>query len=135
MSSRTELEALTRQWISLWCVPVDWQLFDRLHSDDFEDAASAGRPPTKQGFAAGLAEFTRAFPDLQTRIETLVIDEAQARVAVRWSADGENRETFLGIGPTRRRTHISGVEIIEVLAGRIRRRWGEWDISDHRELG
>jgi len=133
MSTRAELEALARRWISLWCVPVDWKLFGALHADDFEDGSSANRPPTKQGFAAGLAELVHAFPDLQTRVEALVIDENAGSIAVRWSARGENHAAFLGIGPTRRRTTITGIEIIEVRAGRIQRRWGEWDVSDHRE--
>ena len=26
MSTRLELESIARQWISLWCAPVDWEL-------------------------------------------------------------------------------------------------------------
>ena len=92
-------------------------------------------PLTKAGFAQGLAEFIEAFPDLQTRVEDLVVDEAGSRVAVRWSAQGTNRAAFLGIGPTRRLTTITGIEIIEIHDGQITRRWGEWDISDHRQGG
>jgi hypothetical protein len=44
MSSRAELERIATQWISLWCVPVDRSLFDRLHADSFENCSSAGRP-------------------------------------------------------------------------------------------
>jgi len=129
---RADLEAIARQWISLWCVPVDWDLFDRLHADDFEDCAAAGRDTTKPAFAGGLAELVRAFPDLETRVDDLVVDEAAGRVAVRWSSRGTNRETFLGVGPTGRETPITGIEIIEIRAGRIVRRWGEWDITAHR---
>lgn len=132
--TRTELEALATNWVSLWCAPIDRDLFDRLHADDFEDCASAGRPPTKQGFAAGLAEWAEAFPDVVTRVEQLVVDEAAATVAVRWSATGTNRKAYLGVGPTQRVTYIAGIEIIEVRGGRIVRRWGEWDISDHAPL-
>lgn len=88
----------------------DGAAFRELHADD--------------GFAQRHAELVRAFPDLQVRAEDLVIDEAAAKVAVRWSATGTNRERFLGIGPTHRRTALSGIEIIEVRDGRIVRRWG-----------
>jgi N-hydroxyarylamine O-acetyltransferase len=132
MSNRNALAAIASRWISLWCAPVDWSLFRSLHADDFEDRASAGRAPTRDGFSQGLADLVRAFPDLQTRIEDVVIDEAASRVAVRWSATGTNRERFLGIGPTNRRTALSGIEIIEVRDGWIVRRWGEWDTSGHR---
>lgn len=135
MSTRAELESIARQWISLWCAPVDWELFDRLHAEAFEDCSSAGRSTDKAGFAQGLAEFIEAFPDLQTRVEDLVVDEAASLVAVRWSALGTNRAAFLGIGPTRRLTSITGIEIIEIRDGQITRRWGEWDITDHRQGG
>ncbi|MBF0546008.1 MAG: ester cyclase [Candidatus Riflebacteria bacterium] len=133
MPECNELETISKQWISLWCPPVDWKLFDQLHSDHFEDCSSGGRPPTKEGFAQGLKEFVTAFPDLHTTIEDLVIDEKKSQVAVRWSAHGTNRLPFLGNGPTNRITQISGIEIIEISNGKIVRRWGEWDISAHFE--
>jgi steroid delta-isomerase-like uncharacterized protein len=129
---RAELEAVARDWISLWCAPVDWALFDRLHSEDFEDCAAAGRDTTKEAFAGGLVELTAVFPDLQTKVEDLVVDEAAGRVAVRWSSLGTNRETFMGIEPTGEKIPIAGIEIIEVRDGQIVRRWGEWDITAHR---
>lgn len=72
-----------------------------------------------------------AFPDLRIRMDDAVIDEEQARVAVRWSAEGTNRATYLGVGPTNARTYITGIEIIEIEMDRIVKRWGEWDISRH----
>jgi steroid delta-isomerase-like uncharacterized protein len=134
MSTRAELFAIATQWVSLWTGPVDWALFDRLHADSFEDRSSADRPSTKEGFAGGLEEFVRAFPDVKTKIEDLVAEESTSKVAIRWSARGTNRTHYLGIGPTHRLTTITGIEIIEVRAGQIVRRWGEWDISDHREM-
>jgi steroid delta-isomerase-like uncharacterized protein len=133
MNTRAELESITRQWISLWCAPLDWALFKRLHAEAFEDCSPAGRPATRAGFAQGLAEFMKAFPDLHTRVEGLVVDEVRSQVAVRWAAQGTNRTAFLGIGPTHRLTAITGIEIIEIHEGQITRRWGEWDISDHHQ--
>jgi steroid delta-isomerase-like uncharacterized protein len=135
LPTREELEAVARRWISLWCVPVDWALFDRLHAPDFEDLSSAGRDPTREGFAWGLAALVEAFPDLKTAVEQLVVDVERSRVAVRWSATGTNRASYLGVGPTGRVTPITGIEIIEVKDGRIVRRWGEWDITAHRTEG
>jgi steroid delta-isomerase-like uncharacterized protein len=130
-STRTELEMIARQWISLWCAPVDWSLFDRLHADNFEDCSAAGRDTAKEAFADSLADLMAVFPDLQTEVNDLAVDEAAGKVAVRWSSTGTNRATFLGIGPTGRATSITGIEIIEVKYGRVVRRWGEWDISGH----
>jgi steroid delta-isomerase-like uncharacterized protein len=133
MTDRESLLSVAREWVELWNAPVDWAAFDRLHADDFEDCSSAGRPATRQGFADGLALFVRAFPDVRTTAEDLVADPATARVAVRWRATGTNRERYMGVGPTHRETVVTGIEIVEIRDGRVVRRWGEWDITGHRE--
>lgn len=130
---RDAMEAVTREWIALWCAPIDWTRFDALHAESFEDGSPAGRSHTKRGFAEGLADLIRAFPDLRTDVLDLVVDEASSRVAVRWRAEGTNRARYLGVGPTNRHTVITGIEIVEIRDGRVARRWGEWDITEHRE--
>jgi len=132
MPTRAELESIARRWIDLWCAPLNHAAFDRLHADDFEDCAAAGRSPDKRGFAAGLADMIAAFPDLKTGVEDLVVDEAKSRVAVRWSAFGTNLGPYLGAEPTGQVTRIAGIEIIEIRGGRIERRWGEWDYAPPR---
>lgn len=133
MIPRSQFESVARDWISLWTAPVDWALFDQVHDDDFEDCSSAGRSTTKAAFAQALTDFIRAFPDIKTTVEGLVIDESEQRVAVRWSAIGTNRTAYMGTGPTNRITLITGIEIIEIKNGRIMRRWGEWDITAHTQ--
>lgn len=128
---RAELIELTNKWISLWCVPTNWELFDILHADDFEDCSSAGRSKTKEGFRGGIENLINAFPDIQTRVEDIIIDETTGRIAVRWSAIGTNRREYLGKGPTNKQTYITGIEIIEIVNSRITKRWGEWDITSH----
>jgi steroid delta-isomerase-like uncharacterized protein len=129
--SRAELELIARQWISLWCTPVDWVLFDSLHAGCFEDCSPAGRKSSKEAFADGLAGLIAAFPDLHTDVEDLVVDDKAGRVAVRWSATGTNQRAFRGRGPTGKQTPITGIEIIEIADRRIVRRWGEWDRGAH----
>ena len=129
--TRDEMIRVVKEWIRLWNPPVDWDMFDAIHAEDFKDCSPAGRAGTKEGFALGLQEFTSAFPDLRTRIEDIVADESRNMAAVRWSATGTNRKNYLGVGPTNKKTTITGIEIVEIRWGRITRRWGEWDISDH----
>mgnify|MGYP003576918546 CR=1 FL=1 len=133
MTRRSQLEYIALQWISLWCSPVNWALFDEIHADHFGDCSSAGRPNTKAGFAEGLKEMLYAFPDLITTVEDLVVDEQQARVAVRWRAQGTNKYPFLGHGPTNKESVITGIEIIYIVDNQIVRRWGEWDITSFKE--
>lgn len=53
---------------------------------------------------------------------------SSAQVAARWPAVGMNRAAYMGVGPTERRTPITGIEIHD---GPVVRRWGEWDITAH----
>lgn len=133
MPDADRLRAVARRWVLLWNAPVDWAAFDAIHHPDFEDRSSAGRPSDKQGFAQGLRDFVSAFPDVVTTLEDLVVDPSTGQVAVRWRAVGTNRSRYLGIGPTGRRTVITGIEIIRIDGERVIRRWGEWDINDHRD--
>ncbi len=96
--TRDEMIRVIKEWIRLWNPPVDWDMFDAIHTEDFKDCSPAGRAGTKEGFALGLQEFTSAFPDLRTRIEDIVADESRNMAAVRWSATGTNRKKFLGVG-------------------------------------
>lgn len=128
---REELERITREWISIWQNPVDWDLFHCLHGDDFEDLSPGDRASNKEAFAYGIKELLRAFPDLKTNVEDMVVDEMGQQVAVRWSSVGINRERYLGTGPTNRKTVITGIEILKFSSGKIQKRWGEWDITDH----
>lgn len=98
-------------------------------------APPAGRASTQAAFREGLADLVHAFPDLVTTVDDLVIDETRSRVAVRWTARGTNRVRFLGVGPTNERIAFRGIEIIEIRDGRIVRRWGDWDISEHVGAG
>ncbi|HKK20676.1 MAG TPA: ester cyclase, partial [candidate division Zixibacteria bacterium] len=84
-------------------------------------------------FADALRDFMAAFPDLVAKVEDLVVDEEMNRVAVRWSASGTNRSRYLGVGPTNKKTRITGIELIEIRDRRIVKRWGEWDITDHAQ--
>lgn len=127
--TREELGSLARQWISLWSVPVDWRLYDRLHAEEFEDCSSAGRGTGKADFRSGSEALVVAFPDLKTQVDDLVIDEEALRIAVRWTAIGTHKGLFLGQEPSNRRMPMTGIEIIEVRDGCIVRRWGEWDVA------
>lgn len=119
LADRKDMVDIAERWISLWTLPVDREMFDLLHADDFEGSSSAGRPNTKEGFAQGLRELIRAFPDLNTTIDDLVVDTVKRRIAIRWSATGTNRVRFLDVGPTHEPTRLTGIEIIEVQGGKI----------------
>ena len=51
-------------------------------------------------------------------------------MAVRWTAEGTHRGTLLGIPPSGRRFHFSGMSIFRVAEGKVAEQWEEWNKLD-----
>ena len=128
IGEREQYVRLAHDWVSLWCPPTDWGLFDRLHADDFVDCSPDGRGTSKDDFRRGLEDFAAMFPDAMARVDGLVIDEAMLMMTIRWSASATDRRAG-GTEAIAVRVLMTGIEIVEIEDGRIIRRWGEWNLS------
>jgi len=126
-ASPDALHAIVQRWIERGWRYGDPAVVDELHAPDFIDHDPGGRSPDNRGFKQGIADLFRAFPDLDTRVEEMIIDAAAGRVAVRWSATGTHRNAYLGARPSLRPVTFKGIEILHIRDGRITERWGEWD--------
>lgn len=131
LAKRLKLENIAKSWISLWNSPINLNSFEELHSENFIDLSSSGRPSDKNGFKLGIIKLLEAFPDLKTEIDSILVDEEKSQIAIRWNSIGKNKLKYLGIGPTNKITRITGIEIIEIENDKITKRWGEWDITNH----
>jgi len=149
------LAAIARRWVEAgWSageLPAG-SIVDELHHPDFIDHDSGGRAPDNAGFRAGIVALLTAFPDLVATACDVVVEPAaeggaggaacagasggsracggsgtSGVVAVRWTAVGTHRASYLGAEPTGRRIAFKGIEIIRVRDGLITERWGEWD--------
>ncbi len=140
--ARAQLDALARRWVEAgWSAggpgaPPAGAIVDELHHPDFIDHDSGGRAADNAGFRAGIVALLEAFPDLVATACEVVVEGSAAcatcagasgTVAVRWTAVGTHRGSYLGAAPTGRRVPFKGIEIIRVREGRIVERWGEWD--------
>lgn len=124
--TRSALEALAQRWMRLWQAGgLDG--FESLHAEHFIDHSAGARSSGRDGFRDGIAALYCAFPDFHATTELAVIDEAQSLVALRWSATGHHRGSFLGFTATGRKIAFKGIEIICVRNEQIVARWGEWD--------
>lgn len=130
MHSRDELRRIVEQWIEVGWQRGDAAVVDELHAPDFVDHDPGGRSPDNSGFKQGIADLYRAFPDLEARVEDLVVDLEAQTVAVRWSAHGTHTGPYLSAAPSRRTVTFKGIEIVRIRDGRITERWGEWDGMD-----
>jgi steroid delta-isomerase-like uncharacterized protein len=102
----------------------------RLHAPDFVDRSSSGRRTDNAAFGDMLRSFYAVFPDFHAVTEELVVDASAGTVAIRWSATGTHRGTYLGAAPTGRVIQFHGIEILRFRRDRVAERWGEWDGFD-----
>jgi steroid delta-isomerase-like uncharacterized protein len=123
------LEALTRRWVEAWR-PGGLAILDELHAPGFVDRSPGGRGADQAAFKQGVVAMLAAFPDLEPRVEDVVVDEARGKTAVRWSARGTQRGPYLGRPSTGRIIEFRGLELLRFEGERIAERWGEWDGLD-----
>ncbi len=75
-----------------------------------------------------------AFPDIKTTVEDVFGDDQN--VAVRWSAKMTHTGGDLGIPPTNRKAHITGITLARFKNGKIVAGWDNWDqLALLRQLG
>lgn len=129
-AGREELARIARRWVEL-----GWQQGDAagvlaLYAPEFVDLGNpSGLPGTAAENVAGIRELYVAFPDFDTTIADLIIDEMAGAVAIRWSATGTQRGPFFGAAPTGRQITFAGIETLRVRGGLIIERAGEWDAA------
>lgn len=122
-------EATARRWMTAW-QGADPAVLRTVHADDFVDHDAAGRATDTAAFEAGVRSLYAAFPDFHADIDDLLVTltaDGGARVTVRWHAQATQRGAFLGVAPTGRRVAVRGIELLTIVEGRVRARWGHWD--------
>lgn len=125
--AETDIYTLTRRWIECGWQKGQSEVVDELHAPNFVDNNPAGRGSDNDGFKEGIVQLYAAFPDFHARIEDILIDVAQDKAAVRWTATGTHRGTFMGCDPTGRVIQFKCIDIVRIDNGRIAERWGEWN--------
>ena len=125
-----KMKAITQQWIEEGWQKGNAGIVDELHSPGFVDRDPSGRQPDREGFKQGIVRLYEAFPDFHGVIEDLIVDADTGKVALRWTATGTHRGSFMGARPSGRKIAFKGIEIIRIEEDRIVERWGEWDGID-----
>jgi steroid delta-isomerase-like uncharacterized protein len=125
--AETEIYTIARRWIECGWQKGQSEVVDELHAPNFVDHNPAGRGSDNDGFKEGIVQLYAAFPDFHARIEDILIDAAQGKAAVRWTATGTHRGAFMGCDPTGRVIQFKCIEIVRIDNGRIAERWGEWN--------
>ena len=87
-----------------------------------------------EGFIAFAQALRAAFPDIKTTIEDMF--GSDDHVAVRWSADMTHTGAGLGIPPSNRKVHVTGMTMVRFANGKIVAGWDNWDqLALMRQIG
>jgi steroid delta-isomerase-like uncharacterized protein len=87
-----------------------------------------------QGEKAMIAKYRNAFPDCKVEIDEMF--SAGDRVVARFTYSGTHRGDFEGIAPTGRSVQGKGIDVVQLLDGRIVASYSQWDaLGLLRQLG
>jgi steroid delta-isomerase-like uncharacterized protein len=100
--------------------------FDNLLTDDVVLVRDEEKAHGRDEFKAVLRRLQRAFPDLEYRVDDVIV--AGDRIALRWQASGTHRDEYLGVAATGRAVSYSGVTIYELRGERVARIWVAADL-------
>src|SRR5260370_35073887 len=108
------------------------ELVDQLYADDFVDD-SPGGGKGRELIKEAVAGFHRAMPDL--RIEFEDVFAAGDKVVLRYAAHGTQTGPYFEIPPTGKTITVRGITIFQIVNGKIKTEWTEYDrLGDRRQL-
>ena len=121
----TEMDAFVKRLVNAYN-QRSLDEFDSLLTDDVVLVRDEEKAHGRDEFKAVLRRLQRAFPDIQYRIDDVIV--AGDRIALRWEARGTHRDDYLGVPATGRPVSYTGVTIYELRDGRIARIWVAADL-------
>jgi predicted ester cyclase len=123
-TATSSIEQIASDFVKLWDASSPPGLAERAYAPEYiEHNPLPGQGPGIVGLNQLTGLYFAAFPDLTTRVETVLSDGALT--AVRWSGEGTQEGDLMGIAPTHHRVHFSGIDILRIANGKIIEHWGE----------
>jgi steroid delta-isomerase-like uncharacterized protein len=106
-------EAIVRQFCAAFNTG-DVDILDQVLADDWADRPPIpGQPPGRDGEKSTIRAFRTVFPDIHFTLEDIVMTEG--KVAVRSTAQGTQKDQFLGVAATNRAVAFMTMDIHELL--------------------
>jgi predicted ester cyclase len=115
---RSDIEALVERWLDI-VRTGNVTLFEEILSENVRDDSAAVPSYGVETFKLRALALHRAFSDLQTSLDELVVDVQNSRIAWRWSVHATHTGEFAGIAATGRRITLRGVNIQRIESKRI----------------
>jgi steroid delta-isomerase-like uncharacterized protein len=112
-------ETTVRDWIEVGCNNGDLRMVDTHYAPDYIGHGPGSDVVGAEAFKQFVLMWRRGFPDFHMTIEDLIAHRDQ--VVWRFTITGTQEGNFLGVPPTGRPVHITGIVITRFAAGK----WAE----------
>ena len=118
------------QWANRFYTEVmnaaNYDLLDTLVDDGFQEHEPLpGFQPNKEGLKQFFMMMRKAFPDLKSNVEFMVIDDDKIVSYV--TMTGTHQGEYFGVKGTGKTFKINVIDIIEVVDGKMTAHWGVGD--------
>jgi len=118
---------LGARWAELWNSDknLDAVLSEIVDENFVSHSMPPGLPPGREGVKMWATVFRRAFPDIQSTADDVIVEGD--KVVERFTASGTFRGEFMGMPPTGKIGGTTGINIFRVAKGKIVEHWGNSD--------
>ncbi len=99
----------------------DYEGMGGLMASDMKYHGGPGIAPTAEGIRTAVQRFVQGFPDLEIKVEEVVIEDE--KVAVRSLSSGTQKGEYLGIPASGCKVKFHGIDIFEIQNGQITQVW------------
>jgi predicted ester cyclase len=104
----------------------DLDIVDEVLAENYVDHSLPEKlPPNREGFKQFAKMYHRAFPNIDTEVEDVIIEGD--KVAMRWSARGVHKGEFMDIPPTNKPVEMTGINILRFSGNKVVESWNEFD--------
>jgi predicted ester cyclase len=122
VSDQEENKALVRRFLEEQA-KENYDIIDELVAPDFVDRSlMPGQEPDREGYKRSTVEMSAPFSDINITIEHQV---AEGDLVMTWYTGSSihDRESFMGVAPSGRRSTFTGFFLHRVLGGKILEEW------------
>lgn len=100
-------------------------LLDEILAADYVGHVNGHDIAGAQAAKGFIGAFINGFPDTHYTVHDTIT--SGDKVVTRWTATGTHQAAFLGMEATNKPINITGITIFEVVDGKIKQLWNNWD--------